>query len=118
MIGLFCELSVSLSISSHSEEKLKETLDDKSSALYEKLQKAIHSKTKVLRCSTSKRSILSKIVQQEFQLLDATENRSSNIIKLCEALKTIPPTSTDDERAFSVAGLFITKLRTRLRDKT
>ncbi|GFW45344.1 hypothetical protein TNCV_4734511 [Trichonephila clavipes] len=57
-------------------------------------------------------------MKQEMQLFDLTENPSPTIIKLCEALKTIPPTSVEAERAFSAAGLFLTKLRTRLSDKT
>ncbi|GFW79528.1 hypothetical protein TNCV_128331 [Trichonephila clavipes] len=43
------------------------------------------------------------------QLFDSTENPSPNIKKLCEALKTTPPTSVEAERAFSAAGLFVTK---------
>ncbi|GBM18435.1 hypothetical protein AVEN_190078-1 [Araneus ventricosus] len=63
MTRLFCEEDESLSNSSHSEEESTETLEDKSLTLYEKLKKAIHSKTKVLRCSTSKSSNLSTIVK-------------------------------------------------------
>jgi hypothetical protein len=37
---------------------------------------------------------------------------------LFKALKTIPPTSIEAERAFSTAGIFITKLRNRLSAKT
>ncbi|GFV80594.1 hypothetical protein TNCV_4617561 [Trichonephila clavipes] len=43
-------------------------------------------------------------MKQEMQLFDSTENPSPNFIKLCEALKTIPPTSVEAERAFSAAG--------------
>ncbi|GFX04882.1 transposable element Tcb2 transposase [Trichonephila clavipes] len=56
-------------------------------------------------------------MKQEMQLFDSTENQSPNIIKLCDALKTILLTSVEAERAFSAAGLFVTKLRTRLSDK-
>ncbi|GBN99176.1 hypothetical protein AVEN_145142-1 [Araneus ventricosus] len=87
MIRLFCELNELLSISSHTEEKCTETLEEKYLMLYEKLEKVIHSKAKALRCSTSKSSSLSKIMKQELQLFDSTEHRSSNIIKLGEALK-------------------------------
>ncbi|GFW36145.1 hypothetical protein TNCV_4930071 [Trichonephila clavipes] len=38
------------------------------------------------------------------QLFDSTENPSPNILKLCDALKTIPPTTVEAERAFSAAG--------------
>ncbi|GBO46124.1 hypothetical protein AVEN_222442-1 [Araneus ventricosus] len=44
----FCEEDESLANSSHSEEESTETLEEKSLTLYEKLEKAIHSKTKVL----------------------------------------------------------------------
>ncbi|GFX63801.1 uncharacterized protein TNCV_5032721 [Trichonephila clavipes] len=85
-----------------------------SDLLDEKLEKAIYSKTKVLYCSTKKNNSFNKIMKQDIQLFDSPENPSSNIIKLCEVLKTIPPTSVETERAFSAAGLFVTKLRTRL----
>ncbi|GFV92081.1 hypothetical protein TNCV_1895171 [Trichonephila clavipes] len=57
-------------------------------------------------------------MKQEMQLFDSIENSSPNIIKLSDALETIPPTLVEAERAFSAAGLFVTKLRTRLSDKT
>ncbi|GBO46427.1 hypothetical protein AVEN_178886-1 [Araneus ventricosus] len=118
MTRLFCGEDDSLSNSSHSEEESTETLEEKSSMLYQKLEKVIHSKSKVQRCSTSKSSSLRKIVKQELQLFDSTENLSSKIIKLGKALKTIPSTSAETEREFSAAGFFITKLRTKLRDKS
>ncbi|GBM75228.1 hypothetical protein AVEN_73992-1 [Araneus ventricosus] len=43
-------------------------------------------------------------MKQELQLFESTENRSSNIIELGEALKTIPLTSAEAERVFSAAG--------------
>ncbi|GFW12392.1 uncharacterized protein TNCV_816451 [Trichonephila clavipes] len=114
MIGirLFCE-EESISNSLHSgehrdfERKTSETLD-------ENLEKAIYSKTKFLYCSTKKSTSFNLIMKQMF---DTTENPSPNI-KLCEALKTSPRTSVEAERAFSAAGVFVTKLRTRLSDKS
>ena len=38
--------------------------------------------------------------------------------RLEKALSTIQPTSVEAERAFSVAGRFLTKLRTRMLDST
>ena len=38
--------------------------------------------------------------------------------KLFNALKCIPPTSVESERAFSITGQFATKLRTKLDDDT
>ncbi|GFU97455.1 uncharacterized protein TNCV_1913101 [Trichonephila clavipes] len=90
---LFCEEEESISNSSHSEEESIEILKEKPLTLDEKLEKAIYSKTKVLYCSTKKSTSFNKIMKQEMQLFDSTENPSPNIIKLCDALKTIPPTS-------------------------
>ncbi|GFT97963.1 uncharacterized protein TNCV_2168501 [Trichonephila clavipes] len=89
-----------------------------SDELDEKLEKAIYSKTKDLYCLTKKSTSLNKIKKQEIQLFDSTENPSLNIIILCEVVKTIPPTSVEAERVFSAARLFVTKLRTRLSDKS
>ncbi|GFV54204.1 uncharacterized protein TNCV_1496811 [Trichonephila clavipes] len=114
---LFCEEEESISNSSHSEEESIEILEEKPLTLDEKLEKAIYSKIKVLYCSTKKSTSFNQIMKQEMQLFDSTENPSPNIIKLCDALKTNPPTSVETERAFSAAGLFVTKLRTRLSDK-
>ncbi|GFT15875.1 uncharacterized protein TNCV_3314621 [Trichonephila clavipes] len=120
MIGkrLFCVEEESISNSSHSEEESMEILKEKPLTLDEKLEKAIYSKTKVLYCSTKKSTSFNKIMKQEMQLFDSTENPSPNIIKLWDALKTIPPTSVEAERAFSAAGLFVTKLRTKLSEKS
>ena len=38
--------------------------------------------------------------------------------KLFKALQSIPPTSVESERAFSITGQFATKLRTKLADNT
>ena len=38
--------------------------------------------------------------------------------RLNKALQSIQPTSVESERVFSAAGLFLTKLRTRMGDST
>ena len=40
------------------------------------------------------------------------------LAKLFRALKTIPPSSIEAERAFSTCGLFATRVRSRLNDDT
>ena len=57
-----------------------------------------------------------KHLAKEFDLFDATGQRTTNIDLLLEALKSIPPTSVESDRSLSAAGLFVTKLRTRLSD--
>jgi hypothetical protein len=59
-----------------------------------------------------------KIVKKEMALFEATNNRPENLQKLFDALKTIPPTSIEAERAFSAVGIFITKLRNKLSPST
>ncbi|GFT42079.1 uncharacterized protein TNCV_1668691 [Trichonephila clavipes] len=102
----------------HSEEDNTEVLKEKSLTLDEKLGKVIYSKTKVLYCSTKKVLGFNKIMKQEMQLFDSTENPSPSIIRLCEALQTIRTTSVEAEGAFSTARIFATKLRARLSDKS
>ncbi|GFX78139.1 uncharacterized protein TNCV_5134871 [Trichonephila clavipes] len=66
---------------------------------------------------TQKSTSFNKFMKEEMQLLNSTEI-PPNIIKICEALKTIPPMSVESEKAYSAAGLLVTKLRTRLSDKS
>ncbi|GFT33124.1 uncharacterized protein TNCV_1264851 [Trichonephila clavipes] len=115
-IRFFLEEEESIS-NSFLQRREHEDFERKPLMLDEKLVKAIDSKTKVF-CPTKKRTSFNKIMKQETQLFESTENPSVNIIKLCETLKTIPPTSVEAERVFSAARLLVTKLRTRLSDKS
>ena len=51
-------------------------------------------------------------------ILDVAGKRPSKSKKLFKALLTTPPMSVEAERAFSAAGLFATKLRSRPNDKS
>ena len=55
---------------------------------------------------------------KEFKLFEATKQRSAKLDRLCSALMTIKPTSVESERAFSMAGLFVSKIRSKLSDNT
>ena len=44
--------------------------------------------------------------------------KTAALLDIHSCLKTIPPTSVEAERVFSVTGLFLTKLRSRLSDVT
>ena len=59
-----------------------------------------------------------KHLAKEFDLYDATGQRTTDIDILLYALKSIPPMSVESERSFSASGLFVTKLQTRLSDRS
>ncbi len=76
------------------------------------LERAISETTAV----AEKKSTDYHSIQKEFSLYEATGKLTPNLTLLREALLTLKPTSVESERSFSTAGLFITKLRTRLSD--
>ena len=92
-------------------------------SLYERLQAHIEYSTEPANMRTDTQSDkngrqLRDIIKQEMKLFDATRQRPTKLEHLFNALLSIPPTSVEAERAFSAAGLFATKLRSRLSDKS
>ena len=63
-------------------------------------------------------SVTKKLIKKEFEVYEESKNRTENLNRLRAALNCIQPTSVESERAFSAAGLFLTKLRTRLKPST
>ena len=57
-------------------------------------------------------------IEQELILYHATGKRGVCLDKLIQALYTIAPTSVEAERIFSAAGLYVTKLRSSLKDSS
>ena len=51
-------------------------------------------------------------------LFEANKSRPKKLYMVFNALKTIPPTSVEAERACSSLGLFSTKIRSSLQDDT
>lgn len=113
MARLFDQPQDSSSSTSQSEDE--QSVPESSLTLSEKLQKALTSAEAENLPSKSSRS---QHLSKELDIFEATGERTQNITLLLDALKTIPPTSIESERAFSAAGLFITKLRTRLSDRS
>ena len=54
--------------------------------------------------------------KDEIDLVRKTGTKSTRLTLLLKALYSIPPTSVESERAFSAAGLFVTKIRNRMGD--
>ena len=53
-------------------------------------------------------------IRKEIRVFEATKKRTENLDRLYQAICIVPSTNVESERAFSAAGLFITKLRSRL----
>ena len=82
--------------------------------LAEKLEAAIQTQS----TSTVASANISKHLEKELRVFEATGERTTNITNLLNSLKSIPPTSVESERDFPAAGLFISKIRSRLSDKS
>ena len=57
-------------------------------------------------------------IVKELKIFETNGKRSQNLQQLFDALLTIKPTSTQNERHFSIATDFVTKKRTKLGDET
>lgn len=71
--------------------------------------------------STAMTSTFNQEVQQslgkEFSFFEVTGEKSNMLRLLFQALQTIKPTSTQNERTFFIAGRICTKIRSRLSDE-
>ena len=57
-------------------------------------------------------------IKREMTLYESSGNRGRMLEQIYTALLSIPPTSVEAERIFSAAGLFMSKVRTRLNDES
>ena len=71
---------------------------------------------KVVQDNFASSSEILQEVKREFAIFENSGQRPSMIDKVFHAIQSVPPTSVEAERAFSAAGLFITKIRSRLGD--
>ena len=59
-----------------------------------------------------------KSIAKDMLAYEASGKRPKNLDLLVNALKSIPPTSVESERIFSITNKTLTKQRVRMRDKT
>lgn len=101
-----------------SEDSVVETVDDQEnesveeSSLYEELNKTIRKITKKPQQNDETQNF-----EKDFLNYERFKEKSPNLIMLLDALNTIPPTSTQSERNFSLSNTFVTKLRSRLKSE-
>lgn len=107
----------SSSDSLESEEEGHKTQVCQNMTLNEKLEAAIRSQTKSFQSSVSGSVSVGNHFGKDLEVFEATSERTPNITNLLNLLKSIPPTSVESKRVFSAAGLFVTKMRTRLSDR-
>ena len=73
------------------------------------------SKSKKPLVDSSSKELLT-CIKRELAVLESTGDRPGCLEKVYQALLTLPPSSTEAERSFSSAGLFVTKMRSSLGD--
>lgn len=88
-------------------ERLQLVLEEKSKQAFE-LENEI----------TQKPTDIAQIIQREILFFEEEGIKGKYLMMVFESLKSIRPTSVNSERAFSTAGMFCTKIRSRLGDKT
>ena len=84
----------------------------------EELKDFLEMTTPTFSLSLSTLSEVLHQVKREIAIFESTGERPACLQKIFRAIKTLPPTSVEAERAFSSAGLFITKIRSQLSDRS
>ena len=84
----------------------------------EELKDYLGAKPKASGNTLSSPNEIQSQIKREFSSFDATGTLPPTLAQIFRTLKAIPPTSVEAERSFSAAGLFLTKLRSRLNDES
>ena len=98
----------------------RSTVSDCTASLQDQLEARIQKsmgKHQPVTITKHQRDLMTTI-KKEMSLFDNGGTRGHHLTIVYNYLLTIPPTSVEAERAFSAAGLFSTKLRSKLADET
>ena len=91
----------------------------KNVSLKEKLKEALEKTSKPQKRLIRYNNIdLSKIILQEMEFFENGTDRGFHLQLAYDMLMTIPPTSVESERTFSIAGILCSKIRSSLSDDT
>ena len=110
--------AVSLSQISDSENIPDASEPAKKKTKLEELKDFLEMTTPTPSLSLSTLSEVLHQVKREMAIFKSTGERPACLQKIFRAIKTLPPKSVEAERAFSSAGLFITKIRSQLSDRS
>ena len=93
---------------------------EKEMTLSEKLDEFLASSSKPATKIVLDKKDITAVVKHEMNIFEQTKNLPDNsLLKvLYNALLTIPPTSVESERAFSIFGYFCNKVRSSLKPAT
>jgi hypothetical protein len=81
------------------------------------LKKAIENVDSV-PSEVNSQQVTKNLIKREFNMYESTKKRTPNLERLFQALMTVKPTSTENERVFSLAANIVTKVRNRLSDNS
>jgi hypothetical protein len=112
------DFDVKIEVETETEVCSNEEETNRKRTLEERFNEFMSKSSNKLPANRSTTRLGSTSTQAERIIFESTKKRPENLEKLFKALKTIPPTLIEAERAFSTAGIFITKLRNRLSPKT
>ena len=104
----------STSTSEEQEQPSKKSKVEELKAFLEKKKASAKEKNSVGNLSSSSAILLE--IRREMTIFETTGQRPPCLDKIFKAVSTLPPTSVEAERAFSAAGLFVTKMRSSLSD--
>lgn len=88
-----------------------------STSMHSRLMQAVNRGKKVATPNPNADNLYNNSMRNAFTRYDQSGFKTIELENLYAALLTAPPTSTQSERNFSLAGAFVTKIRTRLGDK-
>ena len=101
-------------------ETEEEVDDPKEKSMSEQLDEYLASSSKTSNTSSLNKKDITAVVKHEMNIFDQTKKHPKKgfLEALYNALLTIPPTSVESERAFSVFGYFCNKIRSSLQPAT
>lgn len=109
---------VQLSSQESNVEEIEDNRDDDEPDTAQRFRNKVNAALKKITTEKKKEEgvVESASIKREFKAFETYGHESLNISRLKQIINSIRPTSTEVERTFSIAGKFVSKLRTRMAD--